>query len=78
MSRKTRFSRLPVARLTTSRRALSRGSAGVFETVNWVAWLALMLPYSCAYLLIDTAVLWRVINWFNTRVDYRHLLPVRH
>jgi hypothetical protein len=51
--------------------------AGVFETVNWVAWLALMIPYSCAYLLIDTAVLWRVINWFNTRVDYRHLLPVR-
>ena len=51
--------------------------ADVFSTVNWVAWLALMIPYSFIYLLIDTAVLWRVINWFNTRVQYRHLLPVR-
>jgi len=51
--------------------------ADVFATVNWIAWLALMIPYSFAYLLIDTAVLWRVINWFNTRIEYRHLLPVR-
>jgi len=51
--------------------------AEVFATVNWLAWLALMIPYSFIYLLIDTAVLWRVINWFNTRVAYRHLLPVR-
>ena len=51
--------------------------AEVFSSVNWVAWLALMIPYSFIYLLIDTAVLWRVINWFNTKVEYRHLLPVR-
>ena len=51
--------------------------AGVFGSVNWVVWLALMVPYSIAYLLIDTAVLWRVINWFNAQIRYRHLLPVR-
>ncbi len=51
--------------------------ADVFGSVNWVAWLALMIPYSFIYLLIDTAVLWRVINWFNTKIGYRHLLPVR-
>ena len=49
----------------------------VFASVNWVAWLGLMVPYSFLYLLIDTAVLWRVINWFNAKIRYRHLLPVR-
>ena len=27
--------------------------------------------------LIDTAVLWRVVNWFNARVDFGKLLPLR-
>ena len=49
----------------------------VFGSVNWVAWLALMIPYSLFYLMIDTGVLWRAINWFNAPVRYRHLLPVR-
>ncbi len=51
--------------------------AGIFAEVNWLAWLALMVPYSFFFLLIDTLVLWRVINWFNARVPYRELLPVR-
>ena len=51
--------------------------AGVFGTVNWLAWLGIMVPYSVLYLLIDTAILWRVVNWFNARVAYRDLLPVR-
>ena len=51
--------------------------AEVFATVNWLAWLALMIPYSFIYLLIDTAVLWRVINWFNAPVLYRDILPIR-
>jgi len=51
--------------------------AGIFASVNWVAWLALMIPYSFLYLLIDTAVLWRVIRWFNANISYRDLLPVR-
>jgi hypothetical protein len=49
----------------------------VFASVDWMHWLALMIPYSFLYLLIDTAVLWRVVNWFNTRVPYQALLPVR-
>ncbi len=49
----------------------------IFASVNWIAWLALMVPYSVAYLLIDTAVLWRVIRWFNADIAYRDLLPVR-
>jgi hypothetical protein len=51
--------------------------AGIFASVNWIAWLGLMIPYSLLYLLIDTAVLWRVIRWFNADIAYRDLLPVR-
>lgn len=50
---------------------------GIFASVNWVAWLGLMVPYSFLYLLIDTAVLWRVIRWFNADIAYKDLLPVR-
>jgi len=49
----------------------------VFAGVNWAAWLALMIPYSVLFFLIDTAVVWRIINWFNARVRYRDLLPIR-
>jgi hypothetical protein len=51
--------------------------AGIFASVDWIRWLALMVPYSFLYLLIDTLVLWRVVNWFNARVPYLGLLPVR-
>ncbi len=51
--------------------------SGIFASVNWIHWLALMVPYSFLYLLIDTLVLWRVVNWFNARVPYLALLPVR-
>jgi hypothetical protein len=51
--------------------------AGIFADVPWGAWLLLMVGYSFFYLLIDTAVLWRVVNWFNARVSYADLLPVR-
>jgi hypothetical protein len=51
--------------------------AGVFARVEWGPWLALMVAYSVAYFLIDTLVLWRVLSWFNARVPYRGLLPVR-
>jgi len=51
--------------------------ASIFAGVDWLAWLALMIPYSLLYLIVDTAVLWRVVNWFNTRVSYRELLPIR-
>jgi hypothetical protein len=51
--------------------------ADIFAGVDWLAWLVLMVPYSLLYLFVDTAVLWRVVNWFNTRASYRDLLPIR-
>jgi hypothetical protein len=51
--------------------------AAIFAKVNWGAWLALMVPYSFLFFLVDSAVVWRVINWFNTRVRYTDILPVR-
>jgi hypothetical protein len=51
--------------------------ASVFADVNWAAWLALMIPYSFFFFMIDTLVVWRIVNWFNARVRYRDLLPIR-
>ena len=51
--------------------------AGVFAKVDWPRWLALMIPYSILYLLVDSLVLWRVINWFNAKVPFKDILPVR-
>jgi hypothetical protein len=51
--------------------------AGVFSGVSWTRWLALMVPYSAFFLVIDSLVVWRVINWFNTRVRYLDILPIR-
>jgi hypothetical protein len=50
---------------------------GVFARVNWVAWLGLMIPYSAFYFLIDSLVVWRVVNWFNARVSLADILPIR-
>ncbi len=49
----------------------------VFVDVSWGRWLALMVPYSAFFFLIDSLVVWRVINWFNTRVRYVDILPIR-
>jgi hypothetical protein len=49
----------------------------VFSRVDWTAWLLLMIPYSLFFFTIDTLVVWRVVNWFNARVRYRDLLPIR-
>jgi hypothetical protein len=51
--------------------------ADVFAGVPWLQWLAIMLPYSVLFLLVDTLVLWRAVNWFNAPVSYASLLPVR-
>ncbi|MEE2664661.1 MAG: hypothetical protein VX681_11145 [Myxococcota bacterium] len=48
-----------------------------FADVSWGRWLLLMAPYSFFFFLVDSAVVWRVINWFNTRVAYTDILPVR-
>jgi hypothetical protein len=49
----------------------------VFARVSWWRWLALMVPYSVLFFLIDSLIVWRVINWFNTKVPYRDILPIR-
>ncbi|MDE3168497.1 MAG: hypothetical protein KGL75_00015 [Acidobacteriota bacterium] len=48
-----------------------------FENVDWLRWLALLIPYCCFYLLIDSAVVWKVINWFNAKIRYADILPIR-
>jgi hypothetical protein len=48
-----------------------------FENVNWGKWLALMIPYCFLYLLIDSMVVWAVINWFNAKISYTEILPIR-
>jgi hypothetical protein len=49
----------------------------IFTRVRWSTWLALMVPYSLMFFLIDSLVVWRVVNWFNARVAYSDILPVR-
>lgn len=51
--------------------------AGSFENVNWYRWLALMIPYCVLFLLLDSAVVCAVTNWFNTKVGYAEILPIR-
>ena len=51
--------------------------ASVFSSVPWLSWLALMIPYSAFFFLVDSLVVWRVVNWFNARVPLRDILPVR-
>ncbi len=48
-----------------------------FENVSWTHWLALVIPYCFLYLLIDSLVVWAVINWFNTKIRFADILPIR-
>ena len=50
---------------------------GVFSRVSWTRWLALMVPYSVFFFLIDSLIVWRVVSWFNTPVRYLDILPIR-
>ncbi len=49
----------------------------VFQTVRWGAWLPLMVGYSTFFFLIDSLVVWRIITWFNARISYVDILPIR-
>ena len=49
----------------------------VFASVSWGQWLALMIPYSVWFFLVDSTVVWRVVTWFNARVPWTDILPVR-
>jgi hypothetical protein len=48
-----------------------------FENVSWGRLLALMIPYCVLYLVFDSLVVWSVINWFNTKIRYADILPIR-
>ena len=50
---------------------------GVFASVSWRHWLALMIPYSAFFFLVDSTVVWRVVSWFNARVPWTAILPIR-
>ena len=50
---------------------------GVFADVSWGEWLLLMVPYSLFFFLIDTAVVWSVVSWFNAKLRYWDILPIR-
>jgi hypothetical protein len=50
---------------------------GVFGSVSWTSWLALMIPYSAFFFLVDSLVVWRIVNWFNAKVAYGDILPIR-
>jgi hypothetical protein len=49
----------------------------IFSRVAWGRWLALMIPYSLFFFLIDSLVVWRVVSWFNTPLRYSDILPIR-
>jgi hypothetical protein len=51
--------------------------ADVFAHVSWSRWLALMIPYCAVFMLIDSVVVWRVVGWFNARLRYADVLPIR-
>ncbi len=51
--------------------------SAIFSRVSWGRWLALMVPYSIFFFLIDSLVVWRVISWFNTPLRYLDILPIR-
>ena len=48
-----------------------------FENVNWIYWLALMVPYCCLYVIFDSLGVWCAVNWFNTKIRYSDILPIR-
>lgn len=48
-----------------------------FENVNWLHWLALVIPYCFVYLLFDSLTVWAAINWFNVKIRYTDILPIR-
>ena len=50
----------------------------VFSGVDWWLWLAVMIPYSVFFFLVDSHATWRVVPWVNSdAVRYRDILPIR-
>ena len=52
--------------------------AAFFADANWFAWLALMVPYSFFFFLVDSHATWRVVRWFNAPgLKLGDVLPIR-
>jgi hypothetical protein len=52
--------------------------ARFFGEANWLAWLALMIPYSIFFFLVDSHATWRVVRWFNAPdLKLVEVLPIR-
>ncbi|MEE8349763.1 MAG: hypothetical protein V3R94_09350 [Acidobacteriota bacterium] len=49
----------------------------IFERVSWWQWLSMMVPYTLFFFLLDTFIIWKVINWFNVEIAYMGILPIR-
>ena len=54
-----------------------RSVASTLAAAQWGRYLVLMVPYSIFYFLVDTFVVQQAVSWFNVRVAYRDVLPVR-
>jgi hypothetical protein len=49
-----------------------------FGEADWLTWLAVMIPYSVFFFLVDAHATWRVVRWFNAPdLKYREMLPIR-
>ena len=51
---------------------------GFFGDANWLFWLALMIPYSVFFFMVDSHVTWRAVRWFNApELKFTSMLPIR-
>ena len=49
-----------------------------FQEADWLLWLALMVPYSIFFFLVDSHATWRAIRWFNVPdIKLTNILPIR-
>ena len=49
-----------------------------FQDADWLIWLAMMIPYSIFFFLVDSHATWRVIKWFNApEIRFVNILPIR-
>jgi hypothetical protein len=45
---------------------------------DWLSWIAMMIPYSVMFFLVDSHVTWRVVRWFNAPdLKLTDILPIR-
>ena len=71
------YTRMEAAAARESQTALTY-LAAFFAEADWLFWLALMIPYSVFFFLVDSHVTWRVVRWFNAPdLRLRGVLPIR-